>query len=83
MTTQVVRPAGAGHESLWVAILSLAIILLAATVISLRSESHEEESIAAHQIDARRDLTAAPWWLRLRLPLTAVVMVTLGIGIYR
>ena len=22
------------------------------------------------------------WWLRLRLPLTAVVMVTLGIGIY-
>ena len=26
---------------------------------------------------------APPWWLRLRLPLTAVVMVTLGIGIYR
>ena len=25
---------------------------------------------------------APPWWLRLRLPLTAVVMVTLGIGIY-
>ena len=23
---------------------------------------------------------APPWWLRLRLPLTAVVMVTLGIG---
>lgn len=59
MTTQVVRPAGAGHESLWVAVLSLSIILLAATVISLRSESHEEESVAAHQIDARRDLNAA------------------------
>lgn len=59
MTTQVVRPAGAGHESLWVAILSLVIVLLAATVIGLRSESHEEESIAAHQIDARRDLSAA------------------------
>ncbi len=59
MTTQVVRPAGAGHESLWVAILSLTIILLAAAVISLRSESHEEESVAAHQIDARRDLNAA------------------------
>ena len=56
MTTQVVRPAGAGHESLWVAVLSLSIILLAATVISLRSENHEEESVAAHQIDARRDL---------------------------
>lgn len=26
---------------------------------------------------------APPWWLRLRLPLTAVVMVTLGIGIYK
>ena len=25
---------------------------------------------------------APPWWMRLRLPLTAVVMVTLGIGIY-
>ena len=25
---------------------------------------------------------APPWWLRLRLPLTAVVMVALGIGIY-
>ena len=25
---------------------------------------------------------APPWWLRLRLPLTAVVMVTLGIIIY-
>jgi len=25
---------------------------------------------------------APPWWLRLRLPLTAVVMVTLGIGTY-
>ena len=59
MTTQVVRPAGAGHESLWVAILSLTIILLAAAVISLRSESQEEQSIAAHQIDARRDLNAA------------------------
>ncbi len=59
MTTQVVRPAGAGHESLWVAVLSLAIILLAATVVSLRSESHGEESVAAHQIDARRDLNAA------------------------
>ena len=25
---------------------------------------------------------APPWWLRLRLPLTAAVMVTLGISIY-
>lgn len=59
MTTQVVRPAGAGHESLWVALLSLVIILLAATVIGLRSENHEEEGVAEHQIDARRDLNAA------------------------
>ena len=29
-----------------------------------------------------RAALAPPWWMRLRLPLTAVVMVTLGIGIY-
>ena len=57
--TQVVRPAGAGHETLYVLLASLLIIALAASVVLLRGERDDEQAIAAHQIDARRDLTAA------------------------
>ncbi|BDM23524.1 DUF6162 family protein [Pseudomonas sp. LRP2-20] len=57
--TQVVRPAGAGHETLYVLLASLLIIALAASVVLLRGEREDEQAIAAHQIDARRDLTAA------------------------
>jgi len=56
---QVVRPAGAGHETLYVLLVSLLIVLLAATVVSLRGEREDEVAIAAHQLDARRDLNAA------------------------
>lgn len=56
---QVVRPAGAGHETLYVLLTSLMIALLAATVVSLRGERVDETAIAAHQLDARRDLSAA------------------------
>ncbi|MFD2644993.1 DUF6162 family protein [Pseudomonas japonica] len=56
---QVVRPAGAGHETLYVALVALLILVLAATVVSLRGEREDEPSIAAHQLDARRDLNAA------------------------
>lgn len=59
MTVQVVRPAGAGHESLQVLLLSLAILLVAALVVLLRSETQVQESVASHQLDARRDLNAA------------------------
>ncbi|MFJ4064709.1 DUF6162 family protein [Pseudomonas sp. NPDC089996] len=57
--TQVVRPAGAGHETLYVLLISLLIIALAASVVLLRGEREDEQAIASHQIDARRDLTAA------------------------
>jgi len=57
--TQVVRPAGAGHETLYVLLVSLLIVIVAATVVLLRGEREDEQAIANHQIDARRDLTAA------------------------
>ncbi|MBI6942709.1 hypothetical protein JET76_15250 [Pseudomonas putida] len=57
--TQVVRPAGAGHETLYVVLVSLLIVVLAATVVWMRGEREDEQAIASHQVDARRDLTAA------------------------
>lgn len=59
MTTQVVRPAGAGHESLQVLLLSLVILLAAGLVVMLRSETVDQHGVASHQLDARRDLNAA------------------------
>ncbi len=57
--TQVVRPAGAGHETLYVLLVSLLIVALATSVVLMRGEREDEQIIASHQIDARRDLTAA------------------------
>ncbi|AMA46345.1 DUF6162 family protein [Pseudomonas monteilii] len=57
--TQVVRPAGAGHESLYVLLVALLIVIVAGTVVTLRGEREDEVRFAAHQIDARRDLSAA------------------------
>lgn len=57
--TQVVRPAGAGHETLYVLLVSLLILALAAAVVLLRGERDDQQPIASHQIDARRDLSAA------------------------
>ena len=57
--TQRVRPAGAGHETLYVALAAVLILLLAAAVVALRGVREDDTPIAAHQLDARRDLTAA------------------------
>ena len=59
MSTQVVRPAGAGHETLYVLLLCLLIVTVAGSVVAWRHESSEVTSVAAHQLDARRDLNAA------------------------
>ncbi|WP_248920527.1 DUF6162 family protein [Pseudomonas entomophila] len=56
---QVVRPAGAGHETLYVLLAAVLILMVAATVVSLRGAREDEVTIAAHQLDARRDLNAA------------------------
>lgn len=59
MSVETVRPAGAGHETLYVLLGSLLILALAATVVGLRQQSHEAQALDAHQVDARLDLNAA------------------------
>ncbi|WP_411379600.1 DUF6162 family protein [Pseudomonas sp. MPB26] len=58
-TTQVVRPAGAGHETLYVLLLCLIILAVAGTVVALHGETREVAAVPSHQLDARRDLSAA------------------------
>ncbi|MGH8389814.1 MAG: DUF6162 family protein [Pseudomonas sp.] len=58
-TTQVVRPAGAGHETLYVLLLCLIILAVAGSVVAWRGESQEVSSVNSHQLDARRDLSAS------------------------
>ncbi|MBC9740866.1 hypothetical protein IBL38_09895 [Pseudomonas syringae pv. syringae] len=58
-TRHIVRPAGAGHETLYVLVLCLLILGCAAGVISLHRDTRETHSIAIYQLDARRDLSAA------------------------
>ncbi|AMB85749.1 hypothetical protein AWM79_10730 [Pseudomonas agarici] len=55
--TQVVRPAGAGHETLYVLLFCLVVLLVAGGVVASHGEKPEASPIAAHQLDARRDLT--------------------------
>ena len=58
-TTQVVRPAGAGHETLYVLGLCLLILAVAASVVLWRDETQTVSAVPSHQLDARRDLSAA------------------------
>src|SRR5690606_26135485 len=58
-STQVVRPAGAGHETLWVALTAAAVIALAAWVVGVRALPEAAATTAAHQLDARTELNAA------------------------
>ena len=57
--TQVVRPAGAGHETLYVLLLCLMILAVAGSVVAWRGESQQVSSVNSHQLDARRDLSAS------------------------
>jgi hypothetical protein len=58
-TTQVVRPAGAGHETLYVLLLCLIILTVAGTVVALHGETQTVVAVPSHQLDTRRDLSAA------------------------
>lgn len=58
-STQIVRPAGAGHETLYVLLLCLIILAVSGTVVALHSETQEVHVVDSHQLDARRDLSAA------------------------
>ena len=59
MSTQIVRPAGAGHESLWVALAAAGVLAVAALVVGVRTQASTGPVMAAHQIDARTELNAA------------------------
>ena len=58
-TTHVVRPAGAGHETLYVLLLCLMILAVAGSVVAWRHESQETSNVSSPQLDARRDLSAS------------------------
>ena len=58
-TTQLVRPAGAGHETLYVLLLCLAILAVAGSVVLWRGEPEVVSSVQTQQLDARRDLGAS------------------------
>ena len=58
-TTHIVRPAGAGHETLYVLLLCLMILAVAGSVVAWRGESPQVSSVNSHQLDARRDLSAS------------------------
>lgn len=59
MSTRIVRPAGAGNETLAVLAGCALILAVAGTVVTLRAAPAQSHAVAAHQLDARRDLTAA------------------------
>ncbi|MGN8343645.1 DUF6162 family protein [Pseudomonas sp. SMV71] len=58
-TTQVIRPAGAGHETLYVLLLCLVIVLVCGTVVAWHGKAEDTAHLASNQLDARRDLGAA------------------------
>jgi hypothetical protein len=67
----VVRPAGAERETLFVALLCLAIVLAAGTVVGLRTRAPHVAAAAEWQIDARDGLTAAEQGLNADLKVAA------------
>ncbi len=59
MSVVVVKPAGAGHETLWVAMAAAAVLAVAALVIGTRVQPVAAAALAPYQIDARTQLNAA------------------------
>ncbi|NER61799.1 hypothetical protein G3435_21200 [Pseudomonas sp. MAFF212428] len=57
-TTQTIRPAGAGHETLYVLLFCALVLLVAGSVVMWHGKPAETVQVAAHQLDARRDLSA-------------------------
>jgi len=78
VTTQIVRPAGAGYETAVVLSACALVVALAGTVIGTQSTQASVESIAAYQIDARRDLTPAEQGLYADLRIAVDELSDLG-----
>ncbi len=70
-TRVTVRPAGAERETLFVALLCLAIVLAAGTIVGLRTRAPDIVAITDWQIDARDGLTAAEQGLNADLKVAA------------
>lgn len=77
-TTQVVRPAGAGHETMWVLLASACVLAIAAVLIGVRAQPQAEAALAAHQIDARTQLNAAEQGVHADLLVAAEEIVALA-----
>ncbi len=71
MTRVVVRPAGAGRETLFVAGLCALVVACAATVATIRARPADEAVLAAWRIDARDGLNAAEQGLNADLAAAA------------
>ncbi len=71
MAEVVVRPAGAGHESLFVALTCCVILAVAGTVVGVRATHDSVAAVEAHQLDARDDLRVAEQGLYADLRLVA------------
>ena len=77
-STQVVRPAGAGHETLWVVLASACVLLVAAIIIGVRSQPQEAAALSSHQIDARTQLNAAEQGVHADLLVAAEEIVAMA-----
>lgn len=69
--TRLVRPAGAGAETVLVLILCGVILITAAVIVALRTAPAVQTALADWQIDARLDLTAAEQGINADLRIAA------------
>ena len=80
MSTQVVRPAGAGHETLWVLLACACVLTVAAILIGTRAQPLAEVALSPHQIDARTQLNAAEQGVHADLLVAAEEIVALALA---
>lgn len=78
MSTHVVRPAGAGHETLWVLLTAAMVLVLAAILITARAQPQAAAALAPHQLDARTQLNAVEQGLHGDLLVAAEEIVALA-----
>lgn len=75
-TRVLVRPAGAERETLFVVLLCAVIVLVAGTVVGLRTRAPDVVSVAEWQVDARDGLTAAEQGLNADMKVAANEIVS-------
>lgn len=78
MAAVLVRPAGAGHESLFVALACCVILAAAGAVVGVRAAHVGVTIVEAHQLDARDGLSAAEQGLYADLRLVPIELTAWG-----